>query len=134
MNAINEPEVSIAALEAGDIDPQRFDHEAHVYAGWLYLRQFPLAVAIAKFTAALQRLTAKLGVPEKYHETVSWFFLLLIAERRALSMTDSWSDFRCDNDDLFCRDNSILSRYYSDELVDSELARHCFVLPDRLAS
>jgi len=134
MNTCTEPAISIAALETGDIDPQLFDHEAHVYAGWLYLREFPLAEAIARFTAALQRLTARLGVPEKYHETVSWFFLLLIAERRALSATDGWSDFRSNNDDLFRRNNNVLARYYSDELVGSDLARRRFLLPDRLAS
>jgi len=133
MKDFAEPDLSIAAFEAGDIDPQRFDHDAHVYAGWLYLQYFPLADAILKFTAALRRLTKRLGAEDKYNETVSWFFLLLIAERRAAGNADNWSAFRHDNDDLFCRDENIIARYYSEELIKSERARRSFVLPDRLA-
>ena len=84
MNAVAEPEVSIAAMESGDIDAATFDHESHVYLGWLYVREYPLTEAIGRFTGALRRLTEKLGVPGKYHDTISWFYLLLIAERRAL--------------------------------------------------
>ena len=134
MRAYPEPPVSIAAFEAGDIDPAAFDHEAHVYAGWLYLREYPLADAIARYTAALKRLTEKLGIPEKYHETITWFFLLLIAERRAAANDDSWSSFRRANCDLFRKEDSILRRYYTDDVIRSSRARAAFMMPDRLAS
>ena len=130
MNAVVEPQVSIAALEAGTIDAESFDHESHVYLGWLYVREFPLAEAIARFSQALQRLTTKLGVPGKYHDTVTWFYLLLIAERRAAADDDSWNSFRRNNEDLFSRDENILDRYYSSELLWSDRARQSFVLPN----
>ena len=90
--------------------------------------------AISRFTGALRRLTAKLGVPDKYHDTISWFYLLLIAERRAATTEDSWFTFRRDNDDLFSRDNNVLEHYYSKELLWSDRARQSFVLPDQRAA
>ena len=134
MNAVAEPQVSIAAMEAGEIDPATFDHEAHVYLGWQYVREYPLTEAIGRFTDALRRLTNQLGVPGKYHDTITWFYLLVIAERRARAQDDSWIAFRRDNEDLFSRENNVLERYYSKELLWSDRARQAFVLPDRRAA
>lgn len=132
MNAAAAPSVTIAALEDGTLEAQAFDHEAHVYLGWLYLGEMPLLDAINQFSSALQRLTAKLGVPAKYHATITWFFMLLIAERRAQTSGDDWISFHRCNGDLFERQPGIISRYYSSELLASDRARRSFVLPDRL--
>ena len=134
MNAVTEPALTIAALEAGAIDAASFDHEAHVYLGWLYVGEYPLSEAVTHFTDALRRLTAKLGVPDKYHDTISWFYLLLIAQRSNDATDNSWDSFCRDNTDLFSRDANILGRYYSEELLRSDRARNSFVLPDRCAA
>ena len=132
MNAVAAPDVTIARLEDGTLSPQRFDHEAHVYLAWCYLEEWPVLDAIHRFSVALQRLTAKLGVPGKYHATMTWFFMLLIAERRARTGDSDWFSFRRDNSDLFRRQPGIIGRYYSSELLASDYARQSFVLPDRL--
>jgi len=135
MSAVATPAVSIDALESGTIDADAFDHEAHIYVAWLYLQRYPLYVASARFIAALQRLTRQLGIPGKYHETITWFFMLLIEERRCEQETDDWFSFQRDHADLFARgNNNILKRYYSSELLGSDRARQSFMLPDRLAS
>ena len=134
MNAIAIPQVTIEALEDGTLDAEQFDHEAHVYLAWLYLQRYPLHEATARFIAALKRLTTQLGIPGKYHETISWFFMLLIEERRHAQKIDDWHAFYRDQSDLFAGGNdNILNRYYSRELLGSERARHSFMLPDKLA-
>jgi hypothetical protein len=134
MNAVATPQVSIEALEDGTLDAEIFDHEAHIYVAWLYLQRYPLHEATARFIAALKRLTAQLGIPGKYHETISWFFMLLIAERRGIQKTDDWHSFYRNHADLFAGgDDNILSRYYSSELLRSERAKQSFMLPDKLA-
>ena len=125
---MNRNELTIERFERGDIDSDAFGHESHIYVAWLYLERFPLADAISRFTAALRSLTKRLGVPEKYHDTVTWFYLLLIAERR--DANENWSDFRSRNSDLFDRSKNVLSRYYRAETLASERARAKFVLPD----
>jgi len=134
MNAISVPHLTIESMEDATIDADAFDHEAHIYIAWLYLESYPLTEAIDRFTKALQRLTRKLGVPGKYHETISWFYMLLIEDRRSASSPDNWFAFRRSNNDLFCRDDNILERYYSKELISSNRARKSFLLPDQLAS
>ncbi len=121
---------TIDALERGEIDAEAFDHEAHVFAAWRFVSNLPLAEAIERFSSALIRLTRDLGVPEKYHGTVTWFYLLLIAERARPDQ--NWDAFRAANEDLFERD--LLARYYTPECLASDEARARFVLPDRLAA
>lgn len=124
-----ESTLTIERFETGQIDPEQFDHEAHVYVGWLYVRKFELAIAISRFDAGLKRLTTHLGVPEKYHATITWLFLLLIAER--FDSNESWQRFRLRNEELISNSKTTLNRYYSDALLFSERARERFVLPDK---
>ena len=133
MNAVLKPEFRVDSFERGEIDPEAFDHEAHVHVAWLYLERYPLPVALERFDAALRRLTVKLGIPGKYHATITWFFLLLIGERRAADPGADWSRFRRRNRDLF-EDGGLLRRYYRGETLASDCARQSFVLPDRLAA
>ena len=133
MNAVLQPDVSINTLEAGTIDAAAFDHESHVYAAWLYLERWPLHEAIGRFCTALRRLTVKLGAEAKYHETMSWFFLLLINQRRTTTKATSWIAFRQENADLIRDFRATLSRYYSQEVLGSDQAQQHFLLPDKLS-
>jgi hypothetical protein len=132
MNAVVAPGLDIEAFERGEIDAEAFDHEAHVFLAWRYLERLALPAALEAFDAALRRLTVKLGVPGKYHATVTWFFMLLIAERRAGDPGADWRRFRRCNADLI-EDRDLLERYYRSETLASDRARRSFVLPDRLA-
>ena len=125
---MNRDELTIERFEGGDIDAETFDHESHIYVAWLYLERFPLADAISGFTGALRSLTERLGVPGKYHDTITWFYLLLIAERRDPGA--DWDEFRSRNGDLFDRSENVLGRYYRADTLASERARCRFVLPD----
>jgi hypothetical protein len=128
------PCVSIENFESGVVDPDRFDHEAHVYVAWLYLKAFPRRMAADRYCAALRRLTEKVGVPGKYHETITRFLLQQIAERYAAAPHEGWSEFRLRNDELCSGAAAILQRHYSRELLSSESARAAFLMPDRSAA
>lgn len=128
MSSAKVAQLTIDRFERGDIDAEDFDHEAHLYVAWLYLERYPVVDAIAKFSAALRSLTERLGVPDKYHATVTWFYLLLIAERRDPGV--DWAGFCARNPDLFDRSKNVLARYYRADTLASGRARARFVLPD----
>ena len=132
MNALAKPDITIEDFEASNIDAERFDHEAHVYMGWLYVREYELTEAISRFDASLKRLVTKLGAEGKYHATLTWFFMLLIAERAAAN--EPWQVFRHRNVELMSNSKTVLGRYYSEGHLFSDRAREQFLLPDNLAS
>lgn len=121
---------AVRDFEAGRVDPAGFDQAAHVRIAWCYLRLYPPFEAIRRFSAALEALTGRLGVADKYHATITGFFLLLIAERMALDPAADWIAFRDGNGDLFRGSAALLRSHYSRERLDSAIARRQFLLPD----
>ena len=45
------------------------------------LTRFPAAEALARFSKVLRRYAASLGKADRYHETITWAYLLLLNER-----------------------------------------------------
>jgi hypothetical protein len=123
---------SVEEFEAGTLDPEAFDHEAHVFIAWKLLQEETLSAACHRFTAALRRLTLSLGIEGKYHETISWFYMALIAERRARQTQTDWGSFAAANPDLISNAKELLERHYSAERLWSSLAKQQFLLPDRV--
>ncbi len=86
------PDITLEQFERGEIDPARFDHEAHVYVGWLYVTRYERREAIARFDAALRRLVRRIGAESKYNTMITWLFLVLIADRSRAD--EDWAAFR----------------------------------------
>ena len=105
-----------------------FDHRAHVHAAYACIAEHGLAGALARFPQRLRGMAAGAGVPEKYHETVTYGFLLLIADRARPGESFEQLVERCPE----LLDRGILGRYWHPETLASERARRAFVFPDRL--
>jgi hypothetical protein len=122
----------IAQLESCALPEEQFHHADHLHVAWIYLTRFTAAEAIAKFSETLRAYAASRGKPDRYHETITWAFLLLLNERiRRLGPGITWEQFVALNHDLFDWKNSILLRYYRPETLASSLARQVFLMPDR---
>ena len=120
----------VAAIEGCAIAGSDFRHADHIRLAWIYLREHPLIEAIDRLTTSLKRFAAHHGVPEKYHETITWAYLLLIHERlQRGGASATWDEFRAANADLFAWKPSILERYYPTATLQSDVARRVFVLP-----
>jgi hypothetical protein len=122
---------TVEAFESGTVDPEAFDHQAHVFIAWKLLEDYSLARATTKFLSALKRLTAVLGIESKYHETISCFYMTLIAERRTGQAGQTWADFADSNPDLLGPSVVLLERHYTPDRLWSDLARRQFLLPDK---
>lgn len=107
-----------------------FHHADHVRVAYAYLAQFPPLRALENFSAALNRFAAARGKASLYHETITWAFMFLIRERMARTGAANWQEFAQQNADLLEWKGGVLSRYYREETLASDLARSVFVLPD----
>lgn len=127
---MNDDEL-LSGFEAGTLPT--FHHHDHVRVAWLYLERHDALTALGRFAEGLRGFAAARGHAGLYHETITWAYLLLIRERRAQAPGEAWEEFAARNPDLFTWKPSILSCYYRDETLASDLARRVFVLPDRVA-
>jgi hypothetical protein len=110
----------------------QFHHQQHVHVAWLFVQRHGMPLALGEFSAAIKRFADAKGATGLYHETITWAFLLLIAERQAKHPAATWEEFETANPDLLVWKPSILERYYSKELLASALAKRTFVMPDRI--
>lgn len=119
----------IDALESLSLSENDFSHPAHVQAAWECLEASPFGAAGDRFCAALRRFAASLGKAARYHETITWAYLVLINERRVACPAASFGEFASANADLLDHKTSPVSRLYSSDALKADLARRVFVLP-----
>ena len=116
----------LAAFEAGTLAD--FRHRDHVRVGFAILaRDGDLAAAALAFRTGLRRLAGDSG---KYHETITWAYLVLIAERMHGHSYTCSEDLLADHPDLLDHRAGALAQHYDVAAITaSQLARMVFVLP-----
>ena len=109
-----------------------FRHTEHVRVAFLYLSTFPILEALQRFCAALQRFAAAHGKSKLYHETITWAYIFLIQERMARAgRKQTWEEFAQNNVDLLTWKDGVLTRFYREGTLRSDLAKEIFLFPDR---
>lgn len=107
-------------------------HADHIRLAWERLSGGDVLTALSSLRATLSGQAAAAGKPEAYHETLTWFFTLLIDERRrAGPAQESFEDFESRNPDLFADHRRLIEGAYSAGRLGSATARKTFLLPDR---
>jgi len=114
-----------------DALPGEFHHADHVRLAFAYLSEYPVLQAVERFTSALKRYATARGKSGLYNETITHAYFFLIRERMARGGGGDWEEFAQVNADLLVWKNGILSRYYSEDTLRSELARRVFLFPDK---
>ena len=90
----------IAGFESAELPPESFSHVEHVRAAWWYLERYPFPDALGRFCDAIRRFAAAKGKAERYHETITVAYMLLIAERLDDIRGATWTEFADRNGDL----------------------------------
>jgi hypothetical protein len=121
----------LTGFENASLANEAFHHEQHVRVAWLFVQRYGMPDALARFSRALRRFAEAKGAPGRYHETITWAYLFLVAERIARGPSDTWDRFAAANRDLLTWKPSLLDRYYTSETLQSELSRRTFIMPDR---
>jgi|SRR5579864_7785660 len=111
--------------------PGAFHHADHVRLAYAYLSEYPVLQALERFAGALKRYAAARGKANLYNETITHAYFFLIRERMARSRDTDWDEFARRNSDLLVWKDGILSRYYNETTLKSDLARTVFVFPDK---
>ena len=72
------------ALECCKIPNEGFPHVSHLRVAWVYLEESSsLEEASERMAATLRRFAAAVGKPEKYHQTITVFWIRALAAARS---------------------------------------------------
>lgn len=120
----------IGDVEACVLDPDRFDHRAHLRAAYVYLAETEPDRAVERMREALRAFLVHHGSDvSKYHETITRAWILAVRHFMDSTPTaESADDFIDANPRLL--DSSIMLTHYSAESLFSAQARAEFVEPD----
>lgn len=121
----------IKEFEQLSLNPAYFNHLGHVRITWLYLNQHPIEQATEKVVSGIRQYATSLGAPDKFHMTMTRALVTIIANRCQSIANLSWNEFIEANQDLVNDAKTLLSVYYSDAALESEIARKQFVQPDK---
>ncbi len=114
----------LAALASCELPSECFRHGDHLRFAWLMLRRHPLPAAIERVRSGIRAFATHHGAPQRYHETMTAGWVKLLA-------THAEPDFYS-----FVRENAhqlngdLLHRFWSRELLASEIARREWAAPD----
>jgi hypothetical protein len=115
------------ALERGEI--KNFNHASHLHVAWVYLAEsLSVRQAANKMRNTLRRFAAAAGKPEKYHETITLFWVHLLSRVYAAGGTERLEDIVHANPQLL--EKNFTLAYYSAERLFSDEARTSWVEPD----
>jgi len=117
------------ALERGEIANEDFHHVSHLHVAWVYLAESSsVQQAANKMRDTLRRFTATAGKPQKYHETITLFWVHLLSRAHADSGGEHLEEIVRANPQLL--EKNFPLAYYSAERLFSDGARTSWVEPD----
>jgi hypothetical protein len=117
------------ALERGEIANENFHHASHLHVAWVYLAESSsVQQAANKMRDTLLRFAAAAGKPEKYHETITLFWVHLLSRAYAVSRGGRLEDIVRANPQLL--EKNFPLAYYSAERLFSDGARTSWIEPD----
>ena len=119
----------VAMFLAGKQDISTFRHADHVRIAFEMLRRHSFLSTASLYSQQLKRMTASIGKPMAYNETVTIAFLAIISERLAKGQYETFEAFAADNPEVL--EKTLLTKWYPQERLNSDIARQTFILPPR---
>ena len=116
-------------LERCEVPGDGFHHTSHLRVAWVYLAEPATTEEAAdRMAATLRRFAAAAGHPEKYHHTMTLFWVRRLAVEHATRPDASLDDILAHTPALL--DKNLPLAYYSPGRLFSEEARASWLDPD----
>jgi hypothetical protein len=121
----------LRAFEALTLEPALFTHRRHLAFAWHYLQRHGFPQGAARFVEVLKAYVEHVGAAGKYHETITWAYLVLLNEELVLraNRDEPFESLVQRRPDLLDHRSGPLARIYSKEQLDQPDARRVFLLP-----
>ena len=114
------------------LNPELFTHEAHLRLAWIHIKEQGLEHALCSITDDLKRYVKHIGVPEKYHVTLTVAGIYAVNHFAQSSKSLSFKEFITDHPQLKSHFKELISSHYGFDIFTSHQARSEFIEPDLL--
>lgn len=122
----------VEAFLSGSLPPAQFHHRDHLRLAWVLVRQQGTEAASHTITAGIRRFAAAHGQAEKYHETITRFWVRIVGHMAsACPEIADFSTFLATFPQLL--DKDLPYRHWRRETMGSAAARARWVEPDLFA-
>src|ERR1700680_1074009 len=111
----------LAAFEAGKIANQDFHHRDHLRLAWIQIRRLGVGRASDTVAGAIRRFAAHHGHADRYHETMTRFWVRVVGMGITRHPTLSFDDLVVAEPHLL--DKNLPFRHWSRERMASDEAR-----------
>ncbi len=125
-------ETFLVAFEDGSLPGTEWTHQAHIAMATMYLARYGDAVLPHTRAAIRNYLLARGKAITNYHETLTIFWLAIVAEALREQRTSSQHDAVCRNCARFGSQSKLHEQYYSFDVFNSPDARTRWIAPDML--
>jgi hypothetical protein len=122
----------VRAFVSGTLPPTLFHHRDHLRLTWCLIRQHDQEMATRAITEGIQRFAAKHGQADKYHETLTRFWVRIVGHMIAARPENTTFDAFLDAFPQLL-DKDLPYRHWRRETMWSAPARAQWVEPDLLA-
>jgi hypothetical protein len=123
----------LCAFESCTLPSANFTHRLHLSLGWSYLQRYGFPEGVVRFRERLRAYVSAVGAEAKYHETLTWAYMILMNEERVLRSPsgESFDGMIARRPDLLDHRNGTITRVYARDELESDEARRVLVLPRR---
>ena len=128
---LNDPQFELAFKNAS-LDPQLFDHEAHLRLAWIHINNYGVNTAIENVCSQLINYTKNLGAEDKYNETVTVAAVRAVYHFMMKSKSNNFKDFIAEFPRLKNNFKELLGQHYGFDVFSNEEAKSSFLAPDLL--
>ena len=118
----------LAAFTAGEIANQDFHHRDHLRLAWIQISRLGLPHASEAVTAAIRQFAARHGHGDRYHETMTRFWLRVVGMGITRHPTLPFDELLAAEPHLL--DKNLPYRHLSPDRMGSDDARQQWVEPD----
>ena len=120
----------LALLNNGKLNPQLFNHEAHIRVSWTLLEDHALPVAIDRICSTILTYVSHLGAEDKFHKTLTVAGAYAVFHFKRKSKATTVKSFLLEFPQLKYEFNELISSHYSTERLNSIEAKERYIQPD----
>jgi len=125
-----EPDAGfLRAFDRGELEA--FGHREHLRLAWALIARDGRDAAAPQIERRLRHLAAAHGMPERYHSTLTLFWVRLVGHVAGRRPAATFAEFA--EAEPWLLDTGLVRRHYSRELLASTRARAGWVAPDLIA-